>query len=102
MARKRRDCADCGEPLSKSRNEWAAMWPDFVAYQYCETCVENYTTCSRCSGLHHLRDMSQAYCKSCRRAYDQDRWAKQRAARTAHKRPRGQEGAGDDRITAEQ
>jgi len=62
MARKRRDCADCGEPLSKSRNEWAAMWPDFVAYQYCETCVENYTTCSRCSGLRHLPNRSQPYC----------------------------------------
>jgi hypothetical protein len=28
-----------------------------------------------------LADMRQSYCKTCRRTYDRDRWARQRAAR---------------------
>lgn len=80
MTRKRRNCADCGEPLPKNLIELAASWPG-RGYEFCRACRENYTTCSRCDGLHHVRDMRQAYCVDCRRAYDRERWARQRAAR---------------------
>jgi hypothetical protein len=73
MARKGRNCADCGEPL-----EWPGV--DLPILAYCGACRVNYESCSRCGELRHLRDM-QVWCVDCRREYDRDRWARQRAAR---------------------
>ena len=73
MARKGRNCADCGEPL-----EWGA---DLPILAYCQACRVNYDSCSRCGELRHLRDMRQVWCVDCRREYDRTRWARQRAAR---------------------
>jgi hypothetical protein len=70
MARKRGICPDCGEKLK---------WPEWQVV--CSRCRENYDTCSRCGELQRLEDMRQAYCLNCRRSYDRDRWARQRAAR---------------------
>jgi hypothetical protein len=76
MARKGRNCADCGEPL-----EWTAA--DLPILAYCRACSVNYDSCSRCGELRHLRDMRQVWCVDCRREYDRDRWVRQRAARGA-------------------
>ena len=80
MAQKRWKCTDCGEPFDDWRNFAANNHPDWDGYRYCGTCAENYERCSICGELRHLRDMRQAYCVDCRRAYDRDRWARQRAA----------------------
>jgi hypothetical protein len=75
MARRPRNCADCGENLE----------PELVREPYfagrCRTCRRNYETCITCGQLTHLRDMRQVYCRTCRREYDRERWARQRAAR---------------------
>jgi hypothetical protein len=74
MARKGQNCADCEEPL-----EWPGA--DLPILAYCRACRVNYDSCSRCGELRHLRDMRQVWCVDCRREYDRDRWARQRAAR---------------------
>jgi hypothetical protein len=79
MPRKGRNCADCRESL-----EWTARADDLERWPilaYCQACRVNYDSCSRCGELRHLRDMRQVWCVDCRREYDRDRWARQRAAR---------------------
>jgi hypothetical protein len=65
---------------ASNRAEYAAMWPG-RGYEFCATRRENYELCSKCGELRHLRDMRQVWCVDCRRTYDRDRWARQRAAR---------------------
>jgi hypothetical protein len=78
MAQKRRSCPDCGKRLPDS--DLYAI-EHFGASPLCASCRVNYESCSRCGQLRHLRDMRQVYCVDCRREYDRDRWARQRAAR---------------------
>ena len=74
MPKKRPICADCGKKLQD--------FEDFAYYQgRCTNCRENYEACIRCHEIRLLADMRQAYCVDCRREYDRDRWARQRAAR---------------------
>lgn len=74
MPRKRPICADCGKKLEDS---------EVFAYNHgrCHTCRKSYGTCIRCGEMRRLADMRQSYCVDCRREYDRDRWARQRAAR---------------------
>jgi hypothetical protein len=77
MPRKRPICADCGGDLQDH---------EATASYYggrCSGCRENYESCRRCGELRRLEDMRQSYCVDCRREYDRDRWARQRAARGA-------------------
>jgi hypothetical protein len=73
MAKKGRKCADCGEALDSFH---PMTDPDL-----CSACRAKYDSCVRCSRLVPLAQMRQSYCVDCRRAYDRDRWAAQRAAR---------------------
>jgi hypothetical protein len=73
MPRKRPICADCGEKLESSH--WATDPP------LCSICRRNYAQCVTCQRYVPLADMRQSYCVDCRRSYDRDRWAAQRAAR---------------------
>jgi hypothetical protein len=73
MAKKGRVCTDCGEALDSFH---PVTNPDL-----CSVCRAKYDSCIRCSRLIPLADMRQSYCRSCRRTYDRDRWATQRAAR---------------------
>jgi len=73
MSQKRRKCADCGERIESFA--WKTD-PDL-----CMACRQNYDVCGRCGRCVPLADMRQSYCVDCRRAYDRDRWARQRAAR---------------------
>jgi hypothetical protein len=73
MAKKDRRCADCGEALDSFH---PMTDPDL-----CSTCRTGYDACVRCSRLIPLARMRQSYCLDCRREYDRDRWAAQRAAR---------------------
>jgi hypothetical protein len=78
MARKRPNCPDCGKRLTDS-HIYAAE--NFGGSLLCDTCRMNYDSCPRCGRLRRLEDMRQVYCVDCRRSYDRDRWAGQRAAR---------------------
>jgi hypothetical protein len=73
MAKKSRRCADCGERIDSF---YPITDPDL-----CSPCRAGYDSCVRCRRLIPLADMRQSYCVSCRRTYDRDRWARQRAAR---------------------
>jgi hypothetical protein len=73
MSQKRRKCADCGERIDSFQR---VTDPDL-----CWSCRQNYNGCQRCGRLVPLERMRQSYCVDCRRAYDRDRWARQRAAR---------------------
>jgi hypothetical protein len=73
MAKKSRRCADCGERIDSF---YPITDPDL-----CSPCRAGYDSCIRCRRLIPLADMRQSYCVSCRRTYDRDRWARQRAAR---------------------
>ena len=75
MPKKRPICSDCGKKLEDFEAD---------AWYYrgrCRACRENYDACIRCHEIRLLKDMRQAYCVDCRREYDRDRWARQRAAR---------------------
>jgi hypothetical protein len=77
MPRKRPICADCGKKLE-------GFEADSSYYQgRCRDCRENYEACIRCHEIKPLEHMRQSYCVDCRREYDRDRWARQRAARGA-------------------
>jgi hypothetical protein len=78
MARKRLSCPDCGKRLTDSQ---VYVVENFGGTLLCDTCRVNYDSCRRCGELRLLRDMRQTYCVDCRRSYDRERWARQRAAR---------------------
>jgi hypothetical protein len=78
VARKRPNCPDCGKRLTDSQIYVAEH---FVGTLLCSACRANYYSRSRCGELRLLEDMRQAWCIDCRREYDRDRWARQRAAR---------------------
>jgi hypothetical protein len=78
VARKRPNCPDCGKRLTDSQID---VIEHFGASLLCDTCRVNYDSCSRCGNLRRLEDMRQVWCIDCRRSYDRDRWARQRAAR---------------------
>jgi hypothetical protein len=78
MARKPRDCPDCGERLTAGQ---IYAVENFGGTQLCDRCRAGYDQCSRCGNLRLLRDMRGAWCKTCRSAYDRERFANQRAAR---------------------
>jgi hypothetical protein len=78
MARKSPICLDCGKRLSASH---VYVMKNYGGAQLCDTCRVNYDSCSRCGDVRHLEDMRQAWCVDCRRSYDRERWARQRAAR---------------------
>ena len=69
-------CADRGEKLPQHVREFPAYFGG-----RCDSCRQNYERWITCGELTHLRDMRQSYCVDCRRTYDRDRWARQRAAR---------------------
>jgi NMD protein affecting ribosome stability and mRNA decay len=71
----KRTCVDCG------RTQDASEFYGFWGSQLCHTCRVRYDRCARCNQATPLEDMRQAYCVDCRRAYDRDRWARQREAR---------------------
>jgi hypothetical protein len=73
MPRKRPICADCGGKLESFH--WVTDPP------LCSTCRRGYGQCVTCQRWVPLADMRQSYCVACRRSYDRDRWARQRAAR---------------------
>jgi hypothetical protein len=73
MSQSRRRCADCGDRIDSFA--WKTD-PDL-----CTPCRQDYDTCRRCGRWIPLADMRQSYCVDCRRSYDRDRWARQRAAR---------------------
>lgn len=76
VARNGPSCADCGRKLQ----DFEADYP-YYFHGLCEGCRTNYASCIRCGEIRPLKDMRQSYCVECRRAYDRDRWARQRAAR---------------------
>jgi hypothetical protein len=78
MARKQRNCPDCGKRLSDPQIYVAE---NFGGSLLCDSCRANYDSCSRCGQLRRLEDMRQVWCKGCRSEYDRDRWRAQRAAR---------------------
>jgi NMD protein affecting ribosome stability and mRNA decay len=69
-----RTCVDCG------RTQDASEFYGFWGSQICHTCRVRYARCARCNQPTLLEDMRQAYCVDCRRAYDRNRWARQREA----------------------
>ena len=78
MARKRLNCPDCGKRLTDSQIDAVE---NLGASLLCDRCRVNYDSCSRCGKQRRLEDMRQVWCIDCRREYDRDRWARQRAAR---------------------
>jgi hypothetical protein len=78
MAPKRVNCPDCGKRLPDS---FIYVAETFGGSLLCDACRVNYDSCSRCGNPRRLEDMRQAWCVDCRREYDRDRWARQRAAR---------------------
>jgi hypothetical protein len=78
----RQACIDCGKKFEPSE-----FWGISVgtlrgeAARVCRDCSVDWQECVRCHQATRLEDMRQAYCVSCRRAYDRDRWARQREAR---------------------
>ena len=72
-----RTCVDCG------RTQDASAFYGFWGGELCHTCRSRYEQCAHCRRAIPLEDMRQAYCVDCRREYDRDRWARQRAARGA-------------------
>jgi hypothetical protein len=78
VARKRPNCPDCGKRLTDSQIYAAEH---FGGTLLCSACRVNYDSCSRCGQMTRLEDMRQVWCIDCRREYDRDRWARQRAAR---------------------
>lgn len=78
MARNRPNCPDCGKRLTDSQIYVAGT---LGGTRLCDACRVNWDRCSRCGKLTRLEDMRQVWCRSCRRQYDRDRWARQRSAR---------------------
>jgi hypothetical protein len=76
MTKKSPVCADCGERL----DPWLLSQMDYFG-GLCDQCRKDYDQCVTCRRWVRLADMRQAYCVDCRRTYDRDRWARQRAAR---------------------
>jgi hypothetical protein len=84
MSAEKRACIDCGKKFEPSEF-WGIRVGSFggESARICRACLPGWQECARCHQATRLEDMSQAYCRSCRRQYDRDRWARQRAARGA-------------------
>jgi hypothetical protein len=79
---KKEACIDCGREFQSSEF-WGLDRGTHIGEiaRLCTACIVDWGVCARCRRATRLEDMRQVYCLDCRRAYDRDRWARQREAR---------------------